>query len=389
MNYKIGFWVLCIIIVTGGIVFSGNIYNKFIYLSTQFEPLLGEKLYAGENLTIYLNETDSLPYTYSKHVKDIDDFNIWKNGSVIKEYKQRPKHNNFSNVATTVSMKVYDNYTLEKFTMPSPYATNIFYKMTPKDSLNKTVLVIPGSGNTGALDVLGERSSSFVLENSYYQGDIGIHLVNNGYTVFVPELYGYGERAVFFDDYCTVDHIFYLGRECGADVLNAYMGIYGIEPFSIWLDEITQVISQITDHRIAVVGLSLGSELATRQAVINNDIIDVVVSASGANSIYHSKEFDVMVGSIWFRDQFKCCDTNDHVATLAPTPLYVSFGKLESKHKGGGIYGYEVRTNHTGAFLKEVYELNNAGENFTYILHDGGHEYHIPSILEFLDTHLE
>ena len=389
MYYKIGFWILCIIIITGVVVFNDKLYRQFIKIVIMFEPQLNEKIYAGKNLTVYLGQTDSLPWTYSKHVKNIDDFNIWKNGDVIKEYKQRPKHNNFSNVATMISMKVYDNYTLEKFTMPSSYTTNVFYKMTPKYSLNKTVLIIPSSGNTGASDVLGERSSSFIIESSYYQGNIGRQLVNNGYTVFVTELYGYGERGVSFDDYCKTDYTLHGVHRCGTNILNAYMTIYGIEPFSIWLDEISQVISQIEDHRIAVVGLSLGSELATRQAVINHDIIDVVVSASGANSIYHSNKFDVIIGSMWFRDQFKCCDTNDHVATLAPTPLYVSFGKLESYGKDdGGIYGYEVRTNHTGTFLKEVYELNNAGENFTYVLHDGGHEYHIPSILEFLYTHL-
>ena len=53
-----------------------------------------------------------------------------------------------------------------------------------------------------------------------------------------------------------------------------------------------------------------------------------------------------------------------------------------------GVMKYEADTGITGDFLKRVYDLHGVGDRFTHIVHDGGHEYHVPSVMKFLRTHL-
>ena len=63
--------------------------------------------------------------------------------------------------------------------------------------------------------------------------------------------------------------------------------------------------------------------------------------------------------------------------------MYVSFGKQETT-----AFRWEVESGYTGSFLADVYLLHNASENFYYIVHNGTHEYHTDSVLDFLSTHL-
>ena len=73
----------------------------------------------------------------------------------------------------------------------------------------------------------------------------------------------------------------------------------------------------------------------------------------------------------------------DKLITIAPMPLYVSFGTKE-----GTLYGWEASTGYTGDVLTGAYKLHNMSENFTYHLHNGAHEYHMPSVINFLAKHL-
>ena len=41
--------------------------------------------------------------------------------------------------------------------------------------------------------------------------------------------------------------------------------------------------------------------------------------------------------------------------------------------------------NYSGEMLKKVYEILDADDNLFYVVHKGKHEYHVQSVLEFLD----
>ena len=158
----------------------------------------------------------------------------------------------------------------------------------------------------------------------------------------------------------------------------------GIDLHDIQTDEITQILAYIHSQddidKIAVAGLSLGGFHTVVQGIVNSDHIDALVVASGTGSLLHAPISKFLPPSNGY---LLCCDTVDKLITVAPMPLYVSFGTQE-----GTISGREASTGYTEEILTGAYKLHNMSENFTYHLHDGGHEYHVPSIINFLAKHL-
>lgn len=334
----------------------------------------------------YYEDLGVLPHTFSKHVRTLEDFEEWKNGPVLKEQRTRPTIHQVPHDATMLFSEERDGYVLSKFAMTTFYPDDIiFYKLAPTavpagGDARGTVLVIPGSGNQGALDVLGEPSP---LSPYYYQDEIAKRLVKEGYDVYAIELHGYGEREFDVGQACNNRSDNERRLTCPAAQLDNRLAMYGISLHSIQTDEITQVLAHMVYDEgadsIAVAGLSLGAGHAISQAVINSDVVDAVVVASGIASHANSPISHQAVG----RNQLQCCDSNDEAATIAPKPMYVSFGKNEV-----GGYGWEASTNHTGDFLMKVYALHNAADNFYYHVHDGAHQYHIETVIDFLETHV-
>ena len=102
---------------------------------------------------------------------------------------------------------------------------------------------------------------------------------------------------------------------------------YGLNLSTIQANEITQVAhmenSDIFD-KIVVVGLSIGVSSAVNQIIINDDI-DAVVLASGMSSLANSPFTHQTPRS---SGMLLCCDRIDKVATIAPKPMYVSYGTV-------------------------------------------------------------
>ncbi len=388
-RYKIGFFVLAAV-VTVMILSSSLILSAFDRSPSYVINRVFDSGYVEPDLPMvflpsyYYDGLDVLPHTFDKNVKTLDDFYKWKNGPILDGYRDRPTIHQVSHNYTMVLSEERDGYTLDKFTMQTFYPDNIiFYKLTPPPTIAKkagAVLVIPGSGNQGARDVLGEPSP---ISPYYYQGEIAKRLVIEGYNVYTIELHGYGEREFNVGHAC----ISKIKKDwlliCSARQLDNRLNMYGIDLHTIHTDEITQILAHIVydegTEDIAVVGLSLGAGYAMSQAIINTDAVDAVVVASGLGSNVNSPISHQTLG----RGQFLCCDTNDRAATIAPKPMYVSYGKNEI-----GMLGWEANTNHTGNFLKNVYGLHGAEDNLYYHVHDGIHEYHVESVIDFLKTHI-
>ena len=264
----------------------------------------------------YYEGSDVLSNTYNKHVKTLEDFYKWKSGPVLEEYNMRPTIHQVHHNTTIIHDDTRDGYTLSKFTMPTLYPDDIiFYKLTPSNlttPYSKAIFVIPGSGNQGARDVLGESTP---LEQYYYQSEIAKRLVLEGYVVYTIELHGYGERA--FDAGRACSHASDDERRliCSTNEMINRLAMYDINLHDIQTDEITQVLAHIIHNdkveKVAVVGLSLGGVHAISQAVINSDVIDAVVTASGVASHANSPISHQLRG----QGQLVCCDTNDAAAT--------------------------------------------------------------------------
>ena len=390
MNYKAGFWVLFMVVV--GCMLTGvlilNSYDK--HPSDILHRVLGTSDGTGsihhyewlpDHYTANLMPP---PYSYAENVETLEDFYNWKyaTGGVLAIYGDRPTvHNMTYDGAEVVETHDRDKYTLSKITMPSFFDSEIviFYELLPNtDAPYNAVLVIPGSGHSGALDVLGEPGP---WQEYYYHDGIAKTLVEAEYAVYVIELRGYGERAIDVGMACNNKvH----PATCSAFAVRNKMSAFGISMRDIMTDEITQVLAYVESRPytrdVSVAGLSLGADLAANQAIINDDVVDVVVMASGVGSVLHSP-LNMETGGR--PEMISCCDTVDRLATIPPMPAYVSYGLQEAT-----VFRWEAESGYTGNFLAEVYQLHNASDNFHYVAHNGPHKYHAESVLAFLDMHL-
>lgn len=361
----------------GAVIFDQTIYNYFGYGLLPGIEQYPMRVITSDSLSVYrgLPSDKLLVDSYSGGTRD--GIEAWKERVVKNNYGHSLHASSFSEKPVLEQALVRDGYILEYYTMEGLLDDRIiFWKMIPNEAaaVGKAVMVIPGSGNQGARDVIGEPSP---WEAFYYHNKIGVSIVQKGYTVYVPELYGYGKRAIIFEgcsDVRKTDQIL----TCGPRTLAQVMSARGGSIVDLWNDEISKVLSTISESRVAVAGLSLGGDLATNQLNINYDLIDVGLIVSGGGSVFHAP-----IGPRHVSYDFALHDANDVILSLVPKPVYLSYGLHET-----GALRFEAESGHTYSLMQEAYGLYGMDDRFVYVVHSGGHEYHVPSVLEFLEKHL-
>lgn len=337
-----------------------------------------------------------LPYSYHD-VKSVDDFEVWRNTlvggdgikGVLHHWEDRPTVSDIPVDIEVDVVEIHDrqDYTLTKFTTKSFFDpdTVIFYEIIP-DNLNSdneeshnnviydAVFILPGSGHTGALDVLGEDGPWI---SHYYHDDIAQTIARAGYAAYVIELRGYGERAIDVGSACPASDL-----RCSSVLVEQKLETLGISMNDLRVDEITQVLAWIETRsyidNIAISGLSLGGALALDQAIVNSDVIDAVIIASGVASAIHSP-----LGMNGGHNMTRCCDVSDYTVAIAPIPTYISYGSKDPETI------WEVETGHTSSLMADAYKLHGLPENFWYVVHDDGHAYDAKSVLKFLEKHID
>ena len=155
----------------------------------QFESLKIPDIYTKESLSL----------SFEKNVNTKNDFDNWKK-NLISKFQELHNIPDLEQIRISeiekISLETHDNYTITKFSTKAQDDDPIlFYQLVPNEIKKNTptVFVIPGSGNQGARDVcnIPSKNSKF-----YYQNEIGVKLVNEGYIVYVIENRGWGERTI-------------------------------------------------------------------------------------------------------------------------------------------------------------------------------------------------
>lgn len=236
------------------VVFDQTIYNYFGYGLLPSVEQYPMRVITSDSLSVCrgLPPDRLLADSYPGGTRD--EVETWKERVVKDNYGHNLRASSFSEKPVLEQTLVRDGYILEYYTMEGLLDDRIiFWKMIPNEAaaVGKAVVVIPGSGNQGARDVLGEPSP---WEIFYYHDQIGVSLVQKGYAVYVPELYGYGERAVIFErcsDVRKTDQIL----TCGPRTLGQAMAARGGSIGDLWNDEISKVLSTVSESRVAVAGL--------------------------------------------------------------------------------------------------------------------------------------
>lgn len=326
--------------------------------------------------TIY--KKNMLSLSFEKHVKTKEDFKPWKE----KALSVLDGLTNMQNVTVGTVKKIdsveKENYTINKFTMEAMDGDMIiFYELLPNELKFKipAVFLIPGTGNQGAKDLINIPSN---LSKYYYHSSIGMHIANEGYAVYVIENRGWSERSIDVGNACYPYDNYGKDVLCSGRILANALRSLGYNINEFYISDSNQVLKYIytlnyIDHkRVAIGGLSLGAGIA-KQVSIGNPEINATILASGTGNFHET--FSLGNGG-----PLKYFDNYDADALIAPRPLYISFGLKEV-----GMFNFESKNNFTANFLNNVYDMFDARDNFYYIVHEGAHEYHIPSVLHFLN----
>ena len=318
---------------------------------------------------------------FEKNVKDKEDFVEWKSSVskkfieiyelenvekyVLENVKVESTKNIDSNILTKFSAKAFDGDEI------------IFYELKPNyqfESL-QTVFIIPGSGNQGAADVLDLDTK---YKDYFYHKNIGQKLVNEGYVVYVIENRGWGERTIDAGLHCDEPNVY-----CSGNVLSRHLSNSGKDLFTLQISDSLQVFDFIKNKKyvdsdnIAVMGLSLGGGIVQSMGIIQSDIKSIII-ASGLVSYDKAGGTGITPGMLEF------FDFPDVVASLAPKPIYLSWGEYEKSN-----FRFEVETSYSANIVKKAYSIMNAEQNIVVIFHNDefnqGHTFDVNSIIRFLN----
>ena len=146
-----------------GYSYATRVHDPIRIITYVYHDIVGFPDYDTKNYATlpdhYYDDVELVPHSFNKNVKTLDDFEKWKNGPVLDDKRNRPTVLDVSYDASLIETIDREQYVIEKFTMDASDLEQIlFYKITPNDNnvIHNAVLVIPGSGHQGALDVLGE-----------------------------------------------------------------------------------------------------------------------------------------------------------------------------------------------------------------------------------------
>lgn len=369
MNYRLGFFVILAMFaatgITAGMLFDRTIAN-YLYLYGFAEPPAFE--YAYLDPAYYIDDVMlPPPLAYERHVHDLDDFAAWR--AMLAD----PGLHVGGNPYPEPVMLESPSPDLEKFLLDEII---VWHASPPSDREpnGKAVLVVPGSGDGSAREIMGIRT-----EHVPYHGEIGLRLAAAGYDAYTLELDGWGERQKDVGSTCPIQSIPF---SCEFFAFREKLARYGISLSAMHDVEVATVLSYVADRHdwVAVSGLSAGTPRALESALANPDAVDAVVLASGIRTV-HEWPIYVTAGYMGGDGEYDVEDA-DRAGALAPMPLYVSYGALE-----GGAYGYAAESGDIRDVIQPIYEMHGATPAFTYIVHGGMHEYDVDSVIAFLDSH--
>ncbi len=247
--------------------------------------------------------------------------------------------------------------------LPSVHAEGIY--ITPKNATGRVPLVISMHGGGGSPEV------------ALFNGGANYHDmvrggVKNGYAVFAPQ------------------HLFRADGFPG-DVRNRTderLKLVGTSLTAVEIAKITRSLDvllkrpEIDPKRVAMVGLSYGGYYALVAPALEPRIKVAVSSCYFGVQEWRYERDELSVPSDFrFPDRFSQLLDSDLVALICPRPLLLQAGKSDDDdHRAGGVKLAPASAEH--------YKKVGKGENFEFLVFDGGHEFHDLSAWAFLKKHL-
>lgn len=219
----------------------------------------------------------------------------------------------------------YEINTIEGLYMP-------FYVLKPYEKINgKAVIAIHGHGSDGKEGLVGNEAENYRDDIKKYCYTYAFEFLHKGYTVYIPDLLGAGERTLgIYKD---------KSAECN-DINNALISL-GMSLQGVILSENLRLVDFISNegfNEIYCCGFSGGGHSALWLTVMSEKISRAIISG-----FFHSFK-DTLIyqnrcGCNFIPNQWKYVDMGDILALAAPKQIYLETGDNDKLNGDRGVKG--------------------------------------------------
>lgn len=285
----------------------------------------------------------------------------WKALSLENDYKE-------------ITREQREGYQLIRYEMTFlPELTTPLWVLQPDISNGKTILYCHGHDDFG-----GKGSFDDYEQNKPYHKWIPLRMVEQGYTVYIPELV-----AIAFGE--VKKHRFVEQEQswCYANstaLLNLGYNMAGLRVF-----QIQQLFEQMYENwnlkDIVVYGVSGGGLVDTFFGALEPRLKGIVISNYGASFITSTMAMHHCVDN-FIPDLLSVGECSDIMALAAPTPILLSNGISDPIFPMAGVKD-------TIEQVEVVYKELGCSEKFQYEFFEGVHEVSLEKVFFFLNSVFE
>lgn len=288
-------------------------YNSFDFIKENM-PTVPELRFKGSSIEDY-NKWKKTTQEKIKEIMGISELKIADSQPVLLESKDFPDYTRFK----------YEINTTGSLYMP-------FYVLKPKKNLNgKAAIAIHGHGSDGKEGLVGNESNSYKESVEKYRYTYALDLVDKGYTVYVPDLLGAGERTLGIYKDNTA--------ECN-DINNALVSLgYSLQGI-ILLENLRLVdhISGLKYKEIDCIGFSGGGQSALWLTAMSDKINKTIVSGF-LHSYKDTLIYNNRCGCNFIPNMWKYVDMGDILALTAQKEIYIETGNQDKLNGERGLTG--------------------------------------------------
>lgn len=290
-----------------------NKYNGFDFIKENM-PDVPELRFNGNSVEAYTkwrSETrDKL-----KEVMGISNLKGAESEPTLIESTDFPEYTRFK----------YEINTVDDLYMP-------YYVLKPKKNANgKAVVAIHGHGSDGKEGLVGNEAESYKESVENYHYTYAMDLMKKGYTVYVPDLLGAGERTMGIYKDNTA--------ECN-DINNALTSLgYSLQGIILFENmRLVDYISGLKYSEIDCVGFSGGGQSALWLTAMSDKVNKTIISGF-MHSYKDTLIYNNRCGCNFVPDMWNYVDMGDILALTAQKEIYIETGDEDQLNGERGLEG--------------------------------------------------
>ncbi|MBQ7265649.1 MAG: dienelactone hydrolase family protein [Firmicutes bacterium] len=266
----------------------------------------------------------------------------------------------------TLEIKTFGDYLREKIVIKTQDNLKMpFYILSPLAGGNKkAIIAIHGHGSDGKEGLVGNEKEEYKEKVKRFNYVYAMQLVKMGFTVFVPDLLGSGERTLGIYKDTTA--------ECN-DINNACVSL-GFSLQGLVLFDLMRLVDYIkeyteTEGNLGVCGFSGGGNFSILLAAMD-ERIDYCLDSGFFHSYKDVLLYTNRCGCNFVPNLWKYFDMCDIASMVAPRPLFIETGIRDTLNGARGIGGVEEQI----SIAQQTYRLY--GMAITVSMQEGEHTWH-------------